>query len=229
MNTYQACQVLDVDSESSFDDIKYAYRKLALELHPDKNNKESDGKKFKRVTEAYHFLKNYHKKENSKHIPKSDWKYTNTKNEQTFKSKPQWGAPQGDKIPEEDWGRFTREFEDANPNFWKQYEKEFWEKYESRKNTDSNKDKEFKESKKSEQKINLSVDVDPTLCIGCCSCETIAPEVFTVDKLTKLNPKSHVYNEKGAGYNKIMDAAETCPTKAISVEDKDAKRKLFPW
>jgi len=77
---------------------------------------------------------------------------------------------------------------------------------------------------------NMSkVEVDPSLCIGCCSCETIAPEVFAVDKLIKLNPKSHVYNERGAGYNKIMNAAETCPTKAISVEDKDTKRKLFPW
>jgi len=44
-----------------------------------------------------------------------------------------------------------------------------------------------------------------------------------------MNPKSHVYNEVGAGYNKIMNAAETCPTKAISVEDKDSKQKLFPW
>jgi len=53
--------------------------------------------------------------------------------------------------------------------------------------------------------------------------------VFTVDKLTKMNPKSSVYNEKGAGYNKIMNAAETCPTKAISVEDRYTKKKLFPW
>ena len=42
-----------------------------------------------------------------------------------------------------------------------------------------------------------------------------------------MNPKSHVYNERGAGCNKIMNAAETCPTKAINVEDKDTKQKTF--
>ena len=57
----------------------------------------------------------------------------------------------------------------------------------------------------------------------------IAPEVFAIDKTSKINPKSHVHNEKGAGYNKVMNAAETCPTKAINVTDKDTRRILFPW
>ena len=54
MNTYQAYQTLQVDSDASFDDIKYAYRKLALELHPDKNIQDKDGKKFKIVADAYY-------------------------------------------------------------------------------------------------------------------------------------------------------------------------------
>ena len=232
MNAYQACQTLNVDSDAPFDEIKYAYRKLALELHPDKNKDEKDGKKFTNVTEAYHYLKNNHKRQNAiRNQSTSKWNYTNTKTkkEQTFrKRKPQWGAPPGGKPPEEDWSRFTKEFEDANPDFWKQYEKEFWEKYDTREN--SNGGKGGREQKaKSEPKLNLSVFVDPSLCIGCCSCETIAPEVFTVDKLSKMNPKSSVYNEKGAGYNKIMNAAETCPTKAINVTDKDSNKKLYPW
>ena len=231
MNEYQATQTLQIDPNAPFDDIKYAYRKLALELHPDKNSKEKDGTKFKKVTEAYHFLKNNHKKENSKKRKPSDWKYTetNSKTEQTFKRKPQWGAPPGGRTPEEDWGRFTRDFEEANPDFWKQYEKEFWKKYDATIKGKDQKEGGFAKTKKKEPFFNLKVEVDPSLCIGCCSCETIAPEVFVVDKLTKLNPKSHAYNERGAGYNKIMNAAETCPTKAISVEDRETKRKLFPW
>ena len=71
--------------------------------------------------------------------------------------------------------------------------------------------------------------MDPSLCIACCSCETIAPEVFVVDKLTNLNPKSRVHNQKGASYKKIMNAAETCPTKAIFVEEKETKKRLYPW
>jgi ferredoxin len=44
-----------------------------------------------------------------------------------------------------------------------------------------------------------------------------------------MNPKSSVINQKGAGINKIMNAAETCPTKAISVENIDSKEKLYPF
>ena len=61
------------------------------------------------------------------------------------------------------------------------------------------------------------------MCIGCCSCETIAPGVFEINKNTRFNPKSSVINQKGAGINKIMSAAETDPTKAIRVVKSDKK------
>ena len=230
MNSYQAYETLDVQSGASFNDIKYAYRKKALELHPDKNSEEKDGKKFKQVTEAYHFLKNNHKKTNSMKRGKSTrWDFTNskTKQKQTFRQKNDWGAP-GGRTPEEDWSRFTKDFEEANPNFWKQYETQFWKNYNAYVN--SNEDESFSEKqKRKEPKINLLVDVDPTLCIACCSCETIAPEVFVVEKNKTLNPKSTVHNQKGAGYTKIMNAAETCPTKAILVDNADTKERLYPW
>jgi len=37
-----------------------------------------------------------------------------------------------------------------------------------------------------------------------------------------------VINPRGAGLNKIMNAAETCPTKAIIVENIDTKERLYP-
>jgi len=76
---------------------------------------------------------------------------------------------------------------------------------------------------------NLFVDVDKSLCIGCCSCETIAPGVFEINKQSRSNPKSSVINQKGAGMNTIMNAAQTCPTKAIKVENIDTKERLFPY
>jgi DnaJ-class molecular chaperone len=57
VNTYQALRTLNLRSDSSFDEIKIAYRKLALEFHPDKNTNQKDGIEFKKVTEAYNFLK----------------------------------------------------------------------------------------------------------------------------------------------------------------------------
>lgn len=232
MDTLQALETLRVDSDASFEDVKIAYRRLALEYHPDKNNKEGDGLRFKNVTEAYHFLKNNQNKLNSsKSKPtESNWNFKNkkTKNEQRFYRKPKWGAYEKGKPPEQDWSKFTRDFEEEEPDFWQEYEREFWKNYEANINARNDTGKEYKKQEK-EPKIDLSVFVDPSLCIGCCSCEVIAPEVFIIDKISKMNPKSQVHNEKGAGYNKIMNAAETCPTKAINVTDKKSNEKLYPW
>jgi len=224
VNTYQALKTLNVDSDSSFEEIKVAYRKLALEFHPDKNTGEHEGIQFKKITEAYNTIKKYYQ-EGKATIPNP------SKKTERYKRKPQWGAPPGKKpgdIPEEDWGKFTREFEEGDPEFWKAYERNFWEEYNARITPDG-KNGEFDKAKEPKAQPNLHVDVDESLCIGCCSCETIAPSVFLINKHSKMNPKSSVINPKGAGVNKIMSAAETCPTKAILVENKDTKEKLFPF
>ncbi|KFO38371.1 DnaJ like protein subfamily B member 8 [Fukomys damarensis] len=51
-------EVLGVQAGASADDIKKAYRKLALRWHPDKNpdRKEEAEKKFKQVSQAYEVL-----------------------------------------------------------------------------------------------------------------------------------------------------------------------------
>jgi len=82
---------------------------------------------------------------------------------------------------------------------------------------------------KRDSELDLHTEVDPSLCIACCSCETIAPGVFRIDRDTKLNPKSQVHTQNGSSAQKIMAAAETCPTKAISVDQVKTGRRLFPY
>ncbi len=225
MNTYQALRVLNIDSSSSQDEIKSAYRKMVLEHHPDKKQGKTEDTEFKKITEAYNHLKKNHNQHSS---PYHDAVRTKQKTTDDFKRKPQWGAPDDGRIPEQDWGKYTREFEEGDPDFWKEYEKKFWEDYNARIRSDG-RNGEYEKAQEPKKQPELFVDVDKSLCIGCCSCETIAPNVFEINKSSKSNPKSSVINQKGAGINKIMNAAETCPTKAIRVENKDTKEKLFPY
>lgn len=224
MNRYLALKTLNVESESTMDEIKLAYRKLALEYHPDKNTSEKEGVEFKKITEAYNYLK----KDSIEDTDDLKEEFRNSKNKTNFERKPQWGSPPGGKIPEEDWSRYTREFEEGDPTFWKEYEKKFWDEYNARVRSDG-KQGEYEKAKEPEKQPNLFVDVDKSLCIGCCSCEMIAPDVFSINRNSRSNPKSSVINPKGAGINKIMNAAETCPTKAIIVENADTKERLFPY
>ena len=45
--------VLNVPRDASKDDIKNAYRKLALQYHPDRNKSPEAEEKFKQLQEAY--------------------------------------------------------------------------------------------------------------------------------------------------------------------------------
>jgi len=226
VNTYQALRALNIKQDSSQIEIKTAYRKLALEVHPDKNKNKKEDVQFKKITEAYNFLKKNHNQKSNLSYQEYTESKSNTKTD--FKRRPQWGAPGEQKIPEQDWSKFTREFEEGDPDFWKEYESKFWKEYNARLRPDG-KNGEYDKAKEPKKQPNLFVDVDKSLCIGCCSCETIAPGVFEINKQSRFNPKSTVINQNGAGINKIMNAAETCPTKAIKVENLDTKERLFPY
>ena len=230
MDRHQALRTLNVDPDSSQDEIKAAYRKMALELHPDKNRDRNEDSEFKKITEAYNHLKKNDGDNGDGSSTAADGLHKNrARAGPDFGQKTQWGAasPKHGKTPEEDWGRFTRGVEEDEPDFWKEYERKFWDEYNARMRPDG-KNGEYEKAREPRRQPNLFVDVDKSKCIGCCSCEIIAPDVFEINKNTIANPKSSVINQRGAGVNKIMNAAETCPTKAISVDDMDNRERLYP-
>ena len=57
-------EILGIDNDSSKDQIKKAYRRLAHKYHPDRNQEEGSEEKFKEVSTAYEVLSDPQKKQN---------------------------------------------------------------------------------------------------------------------------------------------------------------------
>ena len=70
--------------------------------------------------------------------------------------------------------------------------------------------------------------IEPSLCLAFGGCESIAPRVFTVDKNKRINPKAKVRSETGEDLDRIILAAQACPTKAIKIIDRYNGEQLYP-
>ena len=74
----------------------------------------------------------------------------------------------------------------------------------------------------------FKIIVEPSLCMAFGSCEILAPHVFHVETNKIINPKAVVVSETGDNFESILDAAQTCPTKAIIIIDRYTGKQIFP-
>lgn len=252
MEAQEAYRELGLPEGSSQGAIKARYRKLVLELHPDRSRARTEAR-LRGVTEAYHALRDPSRHAAAAREQRRAQEARNDKRSAPHaRGRGMAGGPRGARgpPPEEDWSRFTSEFE-ADESFWQEYERNFWRDYERRRaggdgadgghaaagdaageqaagGQDAGGHAKQRAAPRQRAVPRMSVSIDESLCIGCCSCETIAPSVFSVDKDRQVNPKSSVTDPLGAAHETIMDAAETCPTKAITVYDMALRRRLCP-
>ena len=70
--------------------------------------------------------------------------------------------------------------------------------------------------------------IEPSLCLAFGGCESIAPKVFVVDKSKHINPKARVESETADTLDRIVMAAQACPTKAIKIIDRYSGNQIYP-
>jgi len=70
--------------------------------------------------------------------------------------------------------------------------------------------------------------IEPSLCLAFGGCESIAPKVFVVDKNKRINPKARVESETADTLDRIVMAAQACPTKAIRIIDRYTGNQIYP-
>ncbi len=82
----------------------------------------------------------------------------------------------------------------------------------------------------------MRIKVDRDLCIGAASCLALLPEVFELDDeakaliIKKSGEKSSDwtdYKDLPMDAQLILEAAKSCPTNAIIIEDDDGKQ-IYP-
>jgi ferredoxin len=79
---------------------------------------------------------------------------------------------------------------------------------------------------------DVRIKVDWNSCMGAASCVELAPKVFHLDwdkRKSIFDPAPlEVLDEKGADVERIFFAAQSCPYRAIILEDRESGERIFP-
>lgn len=232
-------KTLGVSEDSSYHDIRKAYRRLVKKHHPDRNTSSHSGDMIKKINAAFEILSDKDKRKQydvTSPIQNSGL-FTETKvakkNQQTHDSfrnpaaKPR-NSHESTRYPNQ------KENQETTENEYKGWRHEiFGDRQSTRIRKDpsvtlgeSKVEDDDEENSKPHARFNISVE--PTLCMAFGSCEVLAPKVFVLEKNKIINPKVRIESEDGAPFEDILSAAETCPTKAIRIIDRDNGEQVFP-
>ena len=213
MNYYA---ILGVSQYAKYREIKAAYRRLALKYHPDRNSSPVSENSIKIINAAFEVLSDKDKRR------QYDEKLVNSiilhrKKEQTKSHTSSSHASSSTAYSDSDYN-----------NSHDNYDNTYLRKG-KRNGLDVKSEGESSIRKTfGKTKGRYHITIEPSLCMAFGSCETLAPNVFEVDKNKIFNPKATVKSETGNDFESILNAAETCPTKAIILRDRYTGRQIYP-
>lgn len=213
MNYYA---ILGVSQYAKYREIKAAYRRLALKYHPDRNNSPVSENSIKIINAAFEVLSDKDKRR------QYDEKLVNSiilhrKKEKTKSHTSSSHASSSTAYSDSD---YNNSHDNYNNNYLR---------IGKRNGLDVKSEGESSiRNTLGKTKGRYHISIEPSLCMAFGSCETLAPNVFEVDKNKMLNPKATVKSETGNDFESILNAAETCPTKAIILRDRYTGRQIYP-
>jgi len=208
-------KVLEISRNANQQEIKSAFRRLARRYHPDRNSTVSDDI-MKNINIAFEILSDPGKRQQydetlgEEHPRKLDQSDQNREGDSTS-NQINWGV----NIISDDLGSHTAS-----------YDNEVDVNFESRLNAEHETTSLGKDNTLLESRYHIIVE--PSLCLAFGSCEKLAPKVFVVEKNRRINPKAIVISETAEDFETILDAAKTCPTKAIIIIDRYTGQRIFP-
>ena len=214
MNYYT---ILGVSQDAKYREIKAAYRRLALKYHPDRNSSPFSENTIKIINAAFEVLSDRDKRrqydEKAIYNNKANKKKDQT---QSYSSSPHVNS--SDTVYS-DSDRTSSDDEFHNTVIKKG----------NRNETDVKSEKVSSVTNIfGKSKGRFHITIEPTLCMAFGSCETLAPNVFVVDKDKMINPKATLKSETGDDFEAILAAAQTCPTKAIIIRDRYTGEQIYP-
>lgn len=217
MDSNDHYQTLGILKKASDKEIKSAYRRLARKYHPDRNSIVSE-EIMKNINIAFEVLSDPEKRDQYDKTNFNFVRHKDIANKSSGNKKNTDNSSSSNDNSESYENRsssYSATTIDGHSNF-------------NFDNTILNPEETSTINNLEIPKSQFQIIVEPSLCLAFGSCETLAPKVFVVEKNRRINPKAIVKSETGADFETILDAAKTCPTKAIIIIDRYSGEHIYP-